>query len=51
MVEKFGESKSGGKEKQTAWEAAELIVDMAWLPVTLITFLITDLFSSKESVK
>ena len=48
MAEKFSESKSGGKEKQVAWEAAELIVDVAWLPVTLITFLIKDLFSSSE---
>ena len=48
MAEKFSESKSGGKEKQVAWEAAELIVDVAWLPVTLISFLIKDLFSSSE---
>lgn len=48
MAEKIGESKTGGKEKQVAWEATELVVGLAWLPVTLITFLITDLFSSSE---
>ena len=45
MTEKFNESKKGGpKEMQMAWESAELVYELASLPVTIVSFFLTDMF-------
>ena len=46
MAERFNESKSGSN--QVAWESAELIVELPYLPVTIITNLLKDIFGGGE---
>ena len=48
MSEKLESKKGGPKEMQVAWESAELIVELAELPITIVMNLLGGIFGVGE---